>query len=61
MNDRVKTPSICSSLATQINTAFQLGSGFGLAITSLVYETVLKKQLDPNNPSSLMKGYQVRG
>ncbi|KAJ3983673.1 major facilitator superfamily domain-containing protein [Lentinula detonsa] len=53
-------PPVAKSLAGGlINTAFQIGSGFGLAITSLVYENVLQKQLNPNDPSSLMKGYQV--
>ncbi|KAE9389495.1 MFS general substrate transporter [Gymnopus androsaceus JB14] len=46
-------PSVAKSLAG--------GLRFGLAITSLVYENVLQKQSMPNDPSSLMKGYQVRG
>ncbi|KAJ3767142.1 major facilitator superfamily transporter [Lentinula raphanica] len=53
-------PPVAKSLAGGlINTAFQIGSGFGLAITSLVYENVLQKQSNPNDPSSLMKGYQA--
>ncbi|KIK52676.1 hypothetical protein GYMLUDRAFT_49823 [Collybiopsis luxurians FD-317 M1] len=53
-------PPVAKSLAGGlINTAFQIGSGFGLAITSLVYENVLKKQPSQNDPSSLMKGYQA--
>ncbi|KAJ3994810.1 MFS general substrate transporter [Lentinula boryana] len=53
-------PPVAKSLAGGlINTAFQIGSGFGLAITSLVYENVLQKQLNPSDPSSLMKGYQA--
>ena len=51
----------CGYLANclQINTAFQIGSGFGLAITSVVNESVLNKALDPTNPVSIMAGYQV--
>ncbi|KAJ3809432.1 MFS general substrate transporter [Lentinula aff. lateritia] len=53
-------PPVAKSLAGGlINTAFQIGSGFGLAITSLVYENVLQKQPNPTDPSSLMKGYQA--
>ncbi|KAF5392230.1 hypothetical protein D9757_001595 [Collybiopsis confluens] len=53
-------PPVAKSLAGGlINTAFQIGSGFGLAITSLVYENVLKKQPSQSDPSSLMKGYQA--
>ncbi|THU88060.1 MFS general substrate transporter [Dendrothele bispora CBS 962.96] len=53
-------PPAAKSLAGGlINTAFQIGSGFGLAITSLVNENVLKKTLNPEDPSSIMKGYQA--
>ncbi|THU88064.1 MFS general substrate transporter [Dendrothele bispora CBS 962.96] len=53
-------PPVAKSLAGGlINTAFQIGSGFGLAITSLVNESVLRKTLHPEDPSSLMRGYQA--
>ncbi|KAF5360048.1 hypothetical protein D9758_007625 [Tetrapyrgos nigripes] len=53
-------PPAAKSLAGGlINTAFQIGSGFGLAITSLVNETVLKRTPNPEDPSSIMKGYQA--
>ncbi|KAF5346797.1 hypothetical protein D9758_015728 [Tetrapyrgos nigripes] len=53
-------PSTAKSLAGGlINTAFQIGSGFGLAITSVVNESVLKKQVNQNDPNSVMKGYQA--
>ncbi|KAK7461397.1 hypothetical protein VKT23_008575 [Stygiomarasmius scandens] len=53
-------PPVAKSLAGGlINTAFQVGSGFGLAITSVVNESVLKKQENPTDPNSIMKGYQA--
>ncbi|KAF9028227.1 major facilitator superfamily domain-containing protein [Rhodocollybia butyracea] len=53
-------PPVAKSLAGGlINTAFQIGAGFGIAITSVVYENVLQKQPNPTDPSSLMKGYQA--
>ncbi|KAK7471207.1 hypothetical protein VKT23_002616 [Stygiomarasmius scandens] len=51
-------PAAKSMAGGLINTAFQIGSGFGFAITSLVNESVLKG-LDPGDPSSIMKGYQA--
>ncbi|THU88061.1 MFS general substrate transporter [Dendrothele bispora CBS 962.96] len=53
-------PNSAKSLAGGlINTAFQIGSGFGLAITSAVNESVLNKTSNPQDPSSLMLGYRA--